>query len=109
MYLADAVPANMVTAASNVNDKIFLAHKANCVTPHKILRNSIVHFLMLWAHSWIATYCCRYTLFTPRKGRRKLRNPVQKPSLVLTWTSRISSPSSSLAQTRLPGVWQTVT
>src|ERR1700733_8674171 len=45
----------------------------------------------------------------PRKGRRKLRSPVQNPSAVLTWTSRIPSASRSLAHTRAPGVWQTLT
>src|SRR6185369_6792619 len=56
----------------------------------------------------MATYCPRYPLWTPRNGRRKFRSPVHNPSLVLLWTSRIPSPSSSRAHSRCPGVWQTV-
>src|SRR3954447_17197552 len=47
-----------------------------------------------------------YTLFTPRNGRRKFRIPVHSPSSVLTWTSRIPSPSSSRAHSCT--AWQTV-
>src|SRR5512135_976570 len=54
----------------------------------------------------MATYWYRYTLFTPRNGRRKFRSPVQSPSNVLIWTSRIPSPSSSRAHS--PAAWQTV-
>src|SRR5262249_13047403 len=53
----------------------------------------------------MATYWYRYTLFTPRNGRRKFRRPVHSPSSVLTWTSRIPSPSSSRAHS--PRTWQT--
>src|ERR687886_2737858 len=56
----------------------------------------------------MATYWLKNHLLTPRKGRRKLRNPVQIPSSVLSWTSRIPSPSASCAHSRWPGVWQTV-
>src|SRR4029077_4856979 len=56
----------------------------------------------------MATYCPRYPLWTPRNGRRKFRSPVHNPSIVLLWTSRIPSPSSSRAHSRCPGVWQTV-
>src|ERR687886_203040 len=56
----------------------------------------------------MATYWLKNHLLTPRKGRRKLRNPVQIPSSVLSWTSRIPSPSASRAHSRRPGVWQTV-
>src|SRR5262249_9534790 len=52
------------------------------------------------------TYCSRYTLFTPRNGRRKFRSPVQTPSSVLTCTSRTPSPSSSRANS--PRLWFTV-
>src|SRR3972149_676872 len=55
----------------------------------------------------MATYCAKNHLLTPRKGRRKLRKPVQVPSKVLLWTSRIPSPSSSRAHSRWPGVWHT--
>src|SRR5262245_62535145 len=54
----------------------------------------------------MATYWYRYTLFTPRNGRRKFRSPVHRPSSVLMWTSRIPSPSSSRAHS--PATWQTV-
>src|ERR1700733_3233071 len=47
-----------------------------------------------------------YALFTPRNGRRKFRKPVHSPSSVLTWTSRIPSPSSSRAHSF--SAWQTV-
>src|SRR5919202_4523615 len=56
----------------------------------------------------MATYWLKNHLLTPRNGRRKLRNPVQMPSSVLSWTSRMPSPSSSRAHSRRPGVWQTV-
>src|SRR5918912_3088487 len=56
----------------------------------------------------MVTYWLKNHLLTPRKGRRKLRNPVQIPSSVLSWTSRIPSPSASRAHSRWPGVWQTV-
>src|SRR3954467_5246165 len=52
------------------------------------------------------TYCSKYTLFTPRNGRRKFRSPVQIPSSVLQWTSRTPSPSSSRANS--PRLWLTV-
>src|SRR5262249_43858705 len=54
----------------------------------------------------MATYWYRYTLLTPRNGRRKFRSPVHSPSGVLTWTSRTPSPSSSRAHSRT--AWQTV-
>src|SRR5262249_4297707 len=54
----------------------------------------------------MATYWYRYTLFTPRNGLRKFRKPVHSPSSVLTWTSRMPSPSSSRAHS--PATWQTV-
>src|ERR687886_1588695 len=56
----------------------------------------------------MATYWLKNHLLTPRKGRRKLRTPVQIPSSVLSWTSRIPSPSASRPPPRRPGVWQTV-
>src|ERR671932_868223 len=71
-------------------------------------RNAVVTRLRLCAHSKMATYWLKNHLLTPRKGRRKLRNPVQIPSSVLSWTSRIPSPSASRAHSRRPGVWQTV-
>src|SRR3954447_10984930 len=52
------------------------------------------------------TYCSKYTLFTPRNGRRKFRSPVQIPSSVLQCTSRMPSPSSSRANS--PRLWFTV-
>src|SRR3954467_14275320 len=52
------------------------------------------------------TYCSKYTLFTPRNGRRKFRSPVQIPSSVLQCTSRTPSPSSSRANS--PWLWLTV-
>src|SRR5947209_5493042 len=51
-------------------------------------------------------YCSKYTLFTPRNGRRKFRSPVQIPSSVLQCTSRTPSPSSSRANS--PRLWLTV-
>src|SRR5919199_6039770 len=71
-------------------------------------RNAPVTRWRLWAHSKMATYWLKNHLLTPREGRRKLRNPVQIPSSVLSWTSRIPSPSASRAHSRRPGVWQTV-
>src|SRR5919202_1410322 len=56
----------------------------------------------------MVTYWLKNHLLTPRKGRRKLRNPVQIPSSVLSWTSRTPSPSASRAHSRWPGVGQTV-
>src|SRR5262249_46413971 len=52
------------------------------------------------------TYCSKYTLFTPRNGRRKFRSPVQIPSRVLQCTSQTPSPSSSRANS--PRLWLTV-
>jgi hypothetical protein len=52
------------------------------------------------------TYCSKYILFRPRNGRRKFRNPVQIPSIVLQCTSRTPSPSSSRANS--PRLWSTV-
>src|ERR671938_2021842 len=57
----------------------------------------------------MATYWLKNHLLTPRNGRRKLRNPVQMPSSVLSCTSRRPSPSSSRAHAPWPDVWQTVT
>src|SRR5262249_45173547 len=54
------------------------------------------------------TYSSKNHLLTPRKGRKKFRSPVHKPSRVLLWTSRMPSPSSSRAHSRCPGVWHTV-
>src|SRR5262245_14638730 len=54
----------------------------------------------------MATYWYRYTLFTPRNGRRKFRRPVHSPSGVLMWTSRMPSPSSSRAHS--PARWRAV-
>ena len=54
------------------------------------------------AHIW-----CRNHLLTPRNGRRQFRTPVQIPSSVLVWTSRMPSPASSRAHSRWPGGWQT--
>src|SRR5919199_79269 len=71
-------------------------------------RNVPVTRLRLCAHSKMVTYWLKNHLLTPRKGRRKLRNPVQIPSSVLSWTSRTPSPSASRAHSRWPGVWQTV-
>src|SRR5947209_6843356 len=51
-------------------------------------------------------YCSKYTLFTPRNGRRKFRSPVQIPSSVLQCTSRTPSPSSPRANS--PRLWLTV-
>src|ERR687886_492405 len=56
----------------------------------------------------MATYWLKNHLLTPRNGRRKLRKLVHRPSIVLSWTSRTPSPSSSRAHSRWPGVWQTV-
>src|SRR5919202_1322856 len=56
----------------------------------------------------MATYWLKDHLLTPLSGRRKLRNPVQMPSSVLSCTSRMPSPSSSRAHSRWPAVWQTV-
>src|ERR671932_337014 len=71
-------------------------------------RNAVVTRLRLCAHSKMVTYWLKNHLLTPRKGRRKLRNPVQIPSSVLSWTSRTPSPSASRAHSRWPGVGQTV-
>src|SRR5919202_2005132 len=71
-------------------------------------RNAPVTCWRLWAHSKMATYWLKNHLLTPRNGRRKFRTPVQIPSIVLSWTSRMPSPSSSRAHSRRPGVWQTV-
>src|SRR5215467_3548179 len=75
-------------------------------TPNSARRNASFTRLMLWPHSNMATYWYRYTLFTPRNGRRKFRRPVHSPSSVLMWTSRWPSPSSSRAHS--PATWQTV-
>ena len=72
-------------------------------------RNSAVTCLRLCAHSKMATYWSKNHLLTPRNGRRKFRTPVQIPSIVVLWTSRMPSPSSARAHSRWPGVWQTVT
>src|SRR5919199_146511 len=71
-------------------------------------RNAVVTRLRLCAHSKMATYWLKNHLLTPRNGRRKFRNPGQIPSIVLSWTSRTPSPSSSRAHSRRPDVWQTV-
>src|SRR5919199_6910001 len=71
-------------------------------------RNAVVTRLRLCAHSKMATYWLKNHLLTPRNGRRKFRNPGQIPSIVLSWTSRTPSPSSSRAPSRRPDVWQTV-
>src|SRR5215467_5666705 len=74
-------------------------------TPNSARRNASFTRLMLWPHSNMATYWYRYTLFTPRNGRRKFRSPVHRPSSVLMWTSRWPSPSSSRAHS--PARWRT--
>src|SRR5919202_4218419 len=71
-------------------------------------RNAPVTCWRLWAHSKMATYWLKNHWLTPRNGRRKFRTPVQIPSIVLSWTSRTPSPSSSRAHSRRPDVWQTV-
>ena len=65
-----------------------------------ILRASSVAHLNRYAHSKTATYWFRYFLLTPRNIRRWLRRPVQRPSRVLQWTSRMPSPSASTTQSR---------
>src|SRR5262249_29836170 len=77
------------------------------LTPRSDRRKSDDASRMLYAHSHMATYWFRYHLLTPRNGRRKLPTPVHNPSMVLLWTSRIPSPSSSRAHSRFPGVWHT--
>src|SRR5205823_5727888 len=52
------------------------------------------------------TYRSKYSLLTPRNGRRKFRSPVQIPSRVLQCTSRTPPPSSSRAHS--PRLWLTV-
>ncbi|QJW93429.1 hypothetical protein FTUN_0935 [Frigoriglobus tundricola] len=47
-------------------------------------------------------------MLIPRNGRRNVRRAAHRPSSVLSWTSRIPSPSSSRAHSRWPGVWFTV-
>src|SRR6266566_4272710 len=74
--------------------------------PSSTRRKSVVTRLMLEDHSNIFMYCSRYTLFTPRNGRRKFRSPVHSPSRVLQCTSRTPSPSSSRAHS--PAWWFTV-
>ena len=71
-------------------------------------RKAVVTRLRLCAHSKMTTYWCKNHLLTPRNGRRKFRRPVQIPSIVFVWTSRMPSPSSSRAHSRCPGVWPTV-
>src|SRR3954469_7666849 len=86
-----------------------MAHVTNLVVlvqPRSTRRNSSATVLRLCAHSKMITYCSKYTLFTPRNGRRKFRSPVQVPSSVLQWTSRTPSPSSSRANS--PRLWLTV-
>src|SRR3954469_5642093 len=86
-----------------------MAHVTNLVVlvqPRSTRRNSSATVLRLCAHSKMITYCSKYTLFTPRNGRRKFRSPVQVPSSVLQWTSRTPSPSSSRANS--PRLWFTV-
>ena len=56
--------------------------------------------LRLYDHWKMMIYCSRYSLLTPRNGRRKFHSPVQIPSMVLQCTSRTPSPSSSRV---LPG------
>ena len=94
--------------SSPLSSKKTSAHEAHGVkVPSKARRKPTVAFFTLKAHSKMATYCPRYSLFTPRSGRRKFRSPVQIPSQVLLWTSRTPSPSSSRAHSRRPGLWQT--
>src|SRR6266508_5353072 len=52
-------------------------------------RVGVTHF-RLWAPSNTVMYPARNHLLTPRNKRRKLRHPVQMPSIVLLWTSPAS-------------------
>src|SRR5947207_14292593 len=74
----------------------FLAHVGSEVKGIIMARKkSAVTRLRLCAHSNMALYWSKNHLLTPRKGRKKFRTPVQMPSIVLLWTSRMPSPSSS--------------
>src|SRR5262249_25689193 len=75
-------------------------------TTNRARRDASFARLMLSLHANMATYWYRYTLFTPRDCRREFRGPVHSRSGVLTWTSRIPSPSSSRAHS--PAAWPNV-
>src|SRR5262249_35268500 len=59
--------------------------------------NSPATRLVSCAHSKTAAYCAWYHLLTPRNPARKIRTPVQIPSIVLQCASRTPSPSPSPA------------
>src|SRR5262249_523601 len=58
--------------------------------PSRARTNSPVIRLVLFTHSNTAAYCARYHLLTPRKGARKIRTPVQIPSMVLQCASGLA-------------------
>ena len=77
---------------------VSLSHITNSVAtehPSKHRRNTSVTALRLYDHWKMMIYCSRYSLLTPRNGRRRFHSPVQIPSMVLQCTSRTPSPSSS--------------
>jgi hypothetical protein len=78
-----------------------LAHVGCVVEGINIARRrvGVTHF-RLWLHSNTAIYPARNHLLMLRKIRTKLRQPVQIPSIVLVWISRMPSPSSSRAHSR---------
>src|SRR5690348_3865383 len=71
--------------------------------------NSPATRLVLYVHSKTVAYCSRYHLLTPRNGARKIRTPVQIPSIVLMCASRTPSPSRSKAQVVCGPLWRTGT